>query len=103
MFSHGAFCESFVTVAADVEVHFCLLERKEAIIFKLITILLLVIIKQRSFASTASLQKSKKHVRYSKKIQISFYKIQSIVLRRTKIKFQGLFTIRLDNVECRRI
>ena len=40
---------------------------------------------------------------YQKKIQISFYKIQSIVFRRTKINFQGLFTICLDNVGCCRI
>ena len=31
-----------------------------------------------------------------------FFKIQSMVFRRTKINFQGLFTIRLDNVRCRR-
>ena len=40
---------------------------------------------------------------YQNKIQISFYKIQSIVFRRTKINFQSLFTIPLDNVGCRRI
>ena len=34
------FRESFVTVAADVEVRFCLLEKKKALIFKLITTLL---------------------------------------------------------------
>ena len=40
---------------------------------------------------------------YEKKFKSVFYKIQSIVFRRTKINFQGLFTIRLDNVGCRRI
>ena len=38
-----------------------------------------------------------------KKIQIGFYKIQSKVFRRTKINFQGLFTVCLDNVGCGRI
>ena len=48
---------------------------------------------------TASLQTFKQIMSENqKKIQISFYKIQSIVFRRTKTNFPGLFTIRLDNV-----
>ena len=40
MFSHGGFRESFVTVAAEVDVDLFLLEITESLIFKLITILL---------------------------------------------------------------
>ena len=40
LFSYGRLRESFVTVAAEVDVDMFLLEIKESLIFKLITILL---------------------------------------------------------------